>query len=623
MQLKGDFLSMANKSLKRNFHIEGSNIYEKLKFVIVFRFTAISLAILTCLLILINHGSDLFFYTEYEIFIFLVIIVVFLTVIYSFINYYIRKKNKERYFALFGFIQIIFDFILISVFVILNGGLESNLIFLYYLLVLMAGFIFLGAGIIFFTVASSLIIGFIADLQFYFNVPGHYYYLYAPDKLLFALSLNILGLSTFGWILYKFSNNIKYLSNKVIEIDEVMKNAAIFNKELINSFTQGVIVLNVQNNIVFINKSGMDLIGHDVFNDSMSGKAGSFYHFNLKIYDIFKDFPLNIFDEEKVGASRFEVKYDGKIIGFAYSEFKDDKNPGRRILLFRDISYVKELELESKINEGLIATGKLAGWLAHEIRNPLSAINTSIDILNSDNISCNLIDAGGNNADFGKLTGIIKTEAIRLESLVKDFLGFVNSKTAAFNINAIDNSVNFEHFNLYDFSEYIISQFKSSEDYDITNRIDNKIDIYFEKHRLHQIFVNIIANAAASVKSRYKNKLSNNVKGKIRISAIKISEKFSAEQVGHNAAENGDGKHKTAGGFLIMKFYDNGEGISEDVIKNIFKPLFTTKKNGTGLGLSIVKSIVDNFNGNISIKSKKNRGTLINITLPLYEHKKR
>jgi signal transduction histidine kinase len=623
MQLKDDFLSMANKSLKRNFYIEGSNIYEKLKFVIVFRFTAISLAILTYLLILINHGSDLFFYTEYEIFIFLVIIVVLLTVIYSFINYYIKKKNKERYFALFGLIQIIFDFILISVFVILNGGLESNLIFLYYLLVLMAGFIFLGAGIIFFTVASSLVIGFIADLQFYFNVPGHYYYLYEPDKLLFALSLNIFGLLIFGWILYKFSNNIKYLSNKVIEIDEVMKNAAIFNKELINSFTQGVIVLNVQNNIVFINKSGMDLIGPDVFDDSIVGKAGSFYHFNLKIDDIFKDFPLNIFDEEKAGSIRFEVKHNGKIIGFAYSEFKDNKSPGRRILLFKDISYVKELELDSKINEGLIATGKLAGWLAHEIRNPLSAINTSIDILNSDNIRCSTIDAGDNNTDFSKLTGIIKTETIRLESLVKDFLGFVNSKTAAFNTNEIGNSVNFEHFNLHDFSEYIISQFKSSKDYNIINRIDNKIDMYFEKYRLHQIFVNIIENAAASVKLRYKNNLSNNTKGKIRISAMKISGKFLAGQDEYSESEYENSKQKAVSDFLIMKFYDNGEGIGEDVIKNIFKPLFTTKKNGTGLGLSIVKSIIDNFNGNISIKSKKNKGTLINITLPLYEHKKR
>ncbi len=573
---------MANKSLKRNFHIEGSNIYEKLKFVIVFRFTAISLAVLIYLLILINHGSDLFFYTEYEIFIFLVIIV-FLTVLYSFINYYIKKRNKEKYFALFGLMQIIFDFILISVFVILNGGLESNLIFLYYLLVLIAGFIFLGAGIIFFTVASSLIIGFIADLQFYFNVPGHYYYLYEPDKLLFALSLNILGLLIFGWILYKFSNNIKYLSNKVIEIDEVMKNAAIFNKELINSFTQGVIVLNDKNNIVFINKSGMDLIGSDVFNDSIVGKAGSFYHFNLKIDGIFKDFPLNIFDEEKVGAIRFEVKHNGKIIGFAYSEFKDNKNPGRRILLFKDISYIKELELDSKINEGLIATGKLAGWLAHEIRNPLSAINTSIDILNSDNISCNIIDAGDNNADFSKLTGIIKTETIRLESLVKDFLGFVNSKTAAFNTNAIGSSVNFEHFNLHDFSEYIISQFKSSEDYDITNRIDNRIDMYFEKYRLHQIFVNIIENAAASVKSRHKNNLSNNTKGKIRISAMKISGKFSAGQDEHSESERENSKQKAAGDFLIMKFYDNGEGIDEDVIKNIFKPLFTTKKTARAL----------------------------------------
>ena len=594
---------MAHKSLNLNFNIEGDNIYEKLKFIIVFRFTAISLAVLAYLLILIKHNSSLFIYNEVEIFIFLFITLLF-TVLYSIINYYIRKKKKERYFGLFGSIQLIFDFILISAFVILNGGLESNLIFLYYLLVLIAGFIFLGAGIIFFTVASSLTIGFIADLQFYFNVPGHYYYLYNPDKLLFALSLNIFGLLIFGWILYKFSKNIKYLSNKVIEIDEVMKNAAIFNKELINSFTQGVIVLNDKNDIVFVNKSGMDLVETGIFKESHVGKAGTFYYFNLSIDDIFKDFPLNIFEDEKINNVRFEVKYNGSIIGFSYSKFKENSNSGWHILLFRDISYVKELELDAKINEGLIATGKLAGWLAHEIRNPLSAINTSIDILNSENRKF-AGDVKISGDDFNKLTEIIKAETIRLESLVKDFLGFVNTKTKTFNINIIDNSVNFEYFNLYDFSEYIISQFKSSEDYNIVNRIDSKINIFFEKYRLQQIFVNIIENAAASIKSKYKN-CGNNKRGKIRISSIEISGDFLIEQ---NKVDN----------CLIVKFYDNGEGIGEDIIKNIFKPLFTTKKNGTGLGLSIVKSILDNFNGNISIKSKKNKGTLINIKLPLYE----
>ena len=594
---------MAHKSLNLNFHIEGNNIYEKLKFIIVFRIAAISLAVLACLLILIKHNLSLFIYED-EIFIFL-FIVIFLTVLYSIINYYIKKKKKERYFGLFGLMQLIFDFILISAFVILNGGLESNLILLYYLLILIAGFIFLGAGIIFFTVSSSLIIGFIADLQFYFDVPGHYYYLYNPDKLLFALSLNILGLLIFGWILYKFSKNIKYLSNKVIEIDEVMKNVAIFNKELVNSFTQGVIVLNDKNNIVFINKSGMDLIGAGIFKESQAGKAGTFYHFNFKIDDIFKDFPLNIFEDEKINSMRFEIEYNEKIIGFGYSKFKENSNSGRHILLFRDISYVKELELDAKINEGLIATGKLAGWLAHEIRNPLSAINTSIDILNYENIKFNE-DVKISDDDFNKLTGIIKTETIRLESLVKDFLGFVNTKTKTFNINIKDNAANFEYFNLYDFSEYIISQFKLSEDYNIINRIDSKINMFFEKYRLQQIFVNIIENAAASIKSRYKN-CSNNKSGKIRISSMEISGDFLIEQ---NKANN----------CLIVKFYDNGEGIGEDIIKNIFKPLFTTKKNGTGLGLSIVKSILDNFNGNISIKSKKNKGTLINISLPLYRY---
>jgi His Kinase A (phosphoacceptor) domain. len=85
-------------------------------------------------------------------------------------------------------------------------------------------------------------------------------------------------------------------------------------------------------------------------------------------------------------------------------------------LLFRDITYIKQLELESKINEGLATAGKLAGWLAHEIRNPLSAINTSIYVLSSENMDCK-------EGDYARLIGIIATEVRKLDNLVSDFLG--------------------------------------------------------------------------------------------------------------------------------------------------------------------------------------------------------
>jgi signal transduction histidine kinase len=64
---------------------------------------------------------------------------------------------------------------------------------------------------------------------------------------------------------------------------------------------------------------------------------------------------------------------------------------------------------------------------------------------------------------------------------------------------------------------------------------------------------------------------------------------------------------------------DNGCGISENKIKNIFVPYFTTKTNGTGLGLAMVKQIVESINGSISFVSKENSGTTFTIELPKFE----
>jgi signal transduction histidine kinase len=482
-------------------------------------------------------------------------------------------------------------------------------------LILIAGFIFLETGVIFSTLVSSLTIGFIADFQFYANIPGHYYFVNNPDKLLLSASLNILGILIFGWMLYKFSKNIKILSDNIVERDYAIKNTAKFNKELINSFSQGIIVLNQENNIVFINKAGIDIAPFEAFKGLLDSRAGMLYYSNIKINDIFENFPLEILKKEDGGNEpvRFEVKFKDRIIGFSYSKFIDlynykgdmanygrKTNPvmpalqyaiGRRILLFRDITYIKQMEIDAKINEGLIATGKLAGWLAHEIRNPLSAINTSIDILSTENF---IKSTRINKADAKNLINIIKTESIRLESLVRDFLGFVKTKTES----GIDEKRNFEYFNLFSFVDFIISQSYTlqNDKIKIINKIDPDVIVFSEKHRLQQIFINIIENSIYACKSKFSN-IKDIKRGLIKVSA-KI---FSNDN------------------HISIMFLDNGCGIDENIIKNVFKPLFTTKKEGTGLGLSIVKSIVDNLNGLIEIKSKINKGTLILIKLPLYE----
>ena len=70
-------------------------------------------------------------------------------------------------------------------------------------------------------------------------------------------------------------------------------------------------------------------------------------------------------------------------------------------------------------------------------------------------------------------------------------------------------------------------------------------------------------------------------------------------------------------GILTMGVTDNGPGMSEDTLENIFNPFFTTKDTGTGLGLYIVSSELEKVNGQITATSKQGEGTIFTVTLPL------
>lgn len=575
-------------------------IYEKLKFIIIFRPVVFSAIILAYILTRFNniYGYKNFIY-------FLITALICLSFLYFGILQYLKKRENlnGKFLEYFGFIQLFVDFTLISVIILFNGGLNSELIFLYYLLVLVAGFIFLRPGVLIFSVASSVAIGLLADLQYYFNFDYHLLFISNPDKLLFLVSINILGVLIFGSLLYHFSGGMRILSKKIVERDEFIKNSQNFNRELINGFSQGVIVLDGNHNIVFINKAATQILNLGHFNQIFLNKAGVLFNFNLGISDILNNFPIDILNgrDEKYSAQyenkndklkRFEIKHQGKILGFAHTEFVNCKGfPGKFMLLFRDITFIKQVEMESKINEGLMTAGKFAGWLAHEVRNPLFAINTSVNILNSQNLDYN-------NEDYKKLMGIIKTEALRLDNLVNDFLGFAKIKSK----NISRNKGDYEHFNLFTMVNDLISMFSvpTKDNYNdkikinIYNRINPDTAIFSEKYRIYQVFVNILQNAVHAVQKK------------------KIKNKAGLIRFGSKIMENEDGRKQ-----LLVCLADNGEGMDDFTLKNVFKPLFTTKENGLGLGLSIVHSIVENLDGEIKIESRINKGTLIKISLPV------
>ncbi len=579
-----------------NIGYKYKDLYEKIKFTVIFRILAFSLIILAYVLI---NFKDI---NRHSIFIYVSIsIASFITFIYSTLLIFFRKKENDRFLVYFGFLQLLVDFIFISAVIVFNGGINGKFIFLYYLLILIAGFIFLRLGVMIFGISSALALGLSADLQYYSNIGYHYYFFYNPDKLLLLTSVNILGVLIFSWLLYHFSGELGMLSDKMVERDEFIRKSQNFNRELFNSFSQGIMVLDDKINVIFLNNEAINMLNLSRYDAYFRNKTGILYKFNIKLSDIIENFPIEIFGEkgkldnatagniankDKDSLERFELKHKDSILGFALTKLKNAENKtGGFILLFRDITYIKQLELESKINERLTTAGKLAGWLAHEIRNPLSAINTSIYILSSENI-----DSKEN--DYKKLIGIIQSEAGRLDNLVNDFLGFVKVKPR--NDRFRDN---FENINLFLLAEELIRPYAGAY-VKIHNGIEKNAVALSEKSRIRQVLANIIQNAVQSVEKKFFD-------GKSRITGTGII-RISSKKILKTGNKN----------YVSISVSDNGEGMDDFTKKNAFKPLFTTKENGSGLGLSIVYSIIESMGGETAIISSKGKGTLIKINLP-------
>ncbi len=223
----------------------------------------------------------------------------------------------------------------------------------------------------------------------------------------------------------------------------------------------------------------------------------------------------------------------------------------------------------------MASIGRMAAGVAHEINNPLAIINENAGLL-SDLISIKDVPPDRNrlqqiantitrsvergSAITHRLLGFAKrmdpkTEKIALQPLLEDVLGFQGKET--------------EH-------RSITVRFAVPEDFPI---------IESDRGQLQQVFLNILANAFAAVDDG----------GSIDISLEVVEEES-----------------------ISVTISDSGSGISEESLKHIFEPFYTTKKEaGTGLGLSITYGIVEKLGGRIDVQSKVGEGTSFTVTLPI------
>ena len=228
------------------------------------------------------------------------------------------------------------------------------------------------------------------------------------------------------------------------------------------------------------------------------------------------------------------------------------------------------------INERHEAWENLARKLAHEIKNPLTPIQLTIDQLK--NKYSNKIESH-QKEEFTKSLKIIGKQIKQIENLVNEFSDFARMPKPILKDNNLVPLIN-ENINL-------ISQLDKNIEIKF-NYNQKEIILNSDSEQLSRVFFNLLKN---SIESIHDKKLNN----------VYFKEKIEVN------LEKDDNE-------IVFTITDNGLGFEKftDNIKDILSPYFTTKKKGTGLGLSIVNKIINDHNGSIKFKSIDN-GAMIQI----------
>ena len=228
------------------------------------------------------------------------------------------------------------------------------------------------------------------------------------------------------------------------------------------------------------------------------------------------------------------------------------------------IDKLKNQQEKLIINERHEAWGNLARKLAHEIKNPLTPIQLTIDRLK--NKYSNILDQN-DSENFKENLKIINNQIKQIENLVNEFSDFARMPKPIFRSNDLVKLIQ-ENIKL-------LNELDTSIKINFSHNID-LINFNCDKEQLSRVFLNLIKNSIESIKQKTQKNPNFNKKIDIEI--------------------NENDLHIN---FIIV---DNGLGFKNisTNIKEILNPYFTTKKDGTGLGLSIVNKIVNDHNGKIN-----------------------
>ncbi len=354
----------------------------------------------------------------------------------------------------------------------------------------------------------------------------------------------------------------------------LVKDLHVYIENILNSITVGMLTVDLDSSITYLNNAGMKILLLE--KTDIVGKKIE----EVLSRDHFIIAALNEMENSSRTYQGHEIKTkkasEGETLLSLNTAFLFDQHSDivGYAFTFEDVTEVRQLQGRVQHTQKMVAMGRLAAGIAHEVRNPLGAIKTCAQYLESKS------EPEDPKHQFSQL---IVREVKRVDQLVERLLNFTRPADWDFQYEDINKLIE----NAVDLAALKID----GSNIEIKKGYADKLPrIFVDAKRLSLAVFNILLNA---------------------IDAVGVSGSL-------NIKTSFNEKNQT----ILISISDTGKGIPKDELGNIFNPFYTTRAGGTGLGLAIVQQIVVEHSGTIDVNSKIGEGTTFTIILPLsQEHR--
>src|SRR5271170_3100366 len=319
--------------------------------------------------------------------------------------------NEHRLQAI---LQVLADLGMVTLVVHVTGGIDSSLNFLYPLVIVVAGMLlprvwgYLSAALAF------ILFGSILELDYYLVIPSYATTHPKLKALQVVIFVNLFAYFAIAYLAGLLMSKLRQVDVQLKDASGALENLQALHENIVQSMSGGVITTGIDGRITLVNRAAQQLL--DISEAELCGRS---------VADLFQD-PLPHFGGARGDA---EVRYVGgngfrKTFRVMVSALNvSARNDLGFVYSFDDLTEIRRLEREVRMQDRLAAVGRLAAAIAHEIRNPLTSIAGSVSMLS------NIPEMS---AEHRQLLEIVTRESQRLNGIITDFLAYSRGKQYRF-----------------------------------------------------------------------------------------------------------------------------------------------------------------------------------------------